>query len=99
MRIEVTGKRMEITDAIRQHAEAKCEKLLRYFDGVLEISVVLDTAEHGAFSAELVVDAVKHPPFVARDTGPSLYACIDQAVDKMSRQLTDFKEKLKNPKR
>ena len=99
MRIEVTSKRMEITDAIRQHAETKCERLLKFFDGVLEISVVLDTAEHGAFTAELVVDAVRHDPFVASDSGPSIYACIDAAVDKMARQLTDFKEKLKNPKR
>lgn len=99
MRIEVTGKRLDVTAPIREHAETKCQKLLKFFDGVMEIDVVLDTAEHGEFSAELVVDAVKHDPFVCHARGPNIYGCIDQCVDKMSRQLTDFKEKLRNVKR
>lgn len=99
MRIEVKGKRLEVTDAIRTYAEGKCEKLPKFFDGVMEIAVVLQPAQHGDFSAEVVVDAVKHDSFVAEVSGPSVYACIDQAVDKMSRQLTDFKERLRSGKR
>lgn len=99
MRIEVTGKRLDVTEAIRSYAETKCGKLPRFFDGVMEIQVLLSTEEKGSFAAELVVDAVRHDSFVARAAGPQLYACIDLAVDKMSRQLHDFKEKLQDIKR
>ncbi len=99
MRIEVTGRKLTVTDPIRTHAEAKCEKLTKFFDGVMEIDVVLDAAEHGEFDVEIVVDAVKHDRFVAHSKGPNIYTCIDQAVEKMSRQLNNFKERLKDPKR
>ncbi len=95
MRIEVTGRNLQVTDAMLEHAESKCQKLLKFFDGVMEIEVVLEKVEHDEFNAELVVDVVKHDPFVAHDRGPNIYNCIDHAVEKMSRQLKDFKEKLR----
>jgi ribosome-associated translation inhibitor RaiA len=45
---------------------------------------------------EVVVDVVKHKDFVSSQSGPDLYACIDECVDKAQRQLRDFKEKLRN---
>lgn len=99
MRIEVTGKHLETTEAIRAYAEEKCAKLPRFFDGVMEIKALLSQKERGQFEAELVVDAVKHDSFVARASGDSLYACIDAACDKMARQLNEFKHRLKNPAR
>jgi putative sigma-54 modulation protein len=102
MRIEVVGRNLDITDAIREHAESKAAKLPRYFDGVQLITLRLGKHDHhhtGAFDVELVVDVEKHPDFVTHATGEDLYAAIDQAVQKSSRQLTEFKEKLKLGKR
>ena len=94
MRIEISGRALELTDAITSYAERKCEKLTKFYDGVQEIEAVLDQRPN-EFSAELIGHAVKHEPFVARAEGADVYAAIDQAVDKMSRQLTDFKTKLR----
>ncbi len=56
--------------------------------------------DHGeSFFVELRVDGEKHDTFVASQEGRDVYECVDQAVDKMTRQLTDFKERLKNTKR
>lgn len=99
MRIEVTGKQLDLTDAIRDHAEQKAEKLPRYFNGVQEIDFVLEQLKHEEFQAEIQVDVVKHDTFVARARGTDIYGCIDQAVEKMTRQLRDFKEKLKSSSR
>ena len=97
MRIEVTGKHMELTPPMTEYAETKCAKLPRYFNGVQEIDVLLEKAAHSEeFEVELRVDVVKHETFVARVTGRDIYQCIDLCVDKMSRQLKDFKEKLKD---
>lgn len=98
MRIEVSGKSMDVTDAIRSYAEQKAEKLPRYYDGVQEIEIVLDQ-QKVEFEAEIRVESEKHDTFVAKDTGDDIYKCIDVATDKMQRQLRDFKEKLKESRR
>lgn len=97
MRIDVVGKHLVVTDAIRQYAEQKVEKLLKVFDGTQQIRVLLEETKDkaGDFRAEVVVDVVKHKDFIAQATNTDLYACIDQAVDKAQRQLRDYKEKLR----
>ncbi len=98
MRINVVGKGIEITDAIKLHAESKADKLPRYFDGVQQITITVSHEEshpRGQLTAEIVVDVEKHEDFVAHATGDDLYLVIDAVVQKASRQLSDFKEKLK----
>jgi putative sigma-54 modulation protein len=96
MRIDVIGRHMDLTDAIRTYAESKAEKLLKIFDGTQQIRLLLEADKHHQFSVEVVVDVVKHEDFVASTKGPDLYACIDECTDKAQRQLRDFKEKLRN---
>ncbi len=98
MQITVTGRHLEITDAIRQYAEGKVNKLPRYFNRVLAIDVVAAKAEAHAVDVEIKVSVAGHDPFVSKVHGPDLYACIDEAVDKLERQLTDHKEKLRQHK-
>lgn len=99
MRIEVTSRGMELTAPIEEHVRTKSEKLLRYFDGVQEIEVILHNAEKDSFQVEVMVDVVKHEPLIGKAEGTNVYSCIDQAVDKAQRQLTDYKERLKSPRR
>ena len=99
MRIEVIGRSMEATPAIKELAEKKAGKLPKYYDGVQEIQVVLDQNGHAEFEVEIRVESEKHDTFVSKDHGTDVYHLIDSATEKMTRQLTDFKEKLKNTKR
>lgn len=96
MRIEVTGKHLEVTPAIRQYAENKCAKLPKFFDGVQEIFVILENPRPDEFQVEVRADVVKHEDFIAKVKAKDLYECIDLAVDKISRQLKDFKERLRD---
>ena len=41
MRIDVVGRHIQVTDAIREYAESKTSRLPRYFDGVQQINVTL----------------------------------------------------------
>jgi putative sigma-54 modulation protein len=102
MRIEVVGRNLEVTPAIREHAESKAEKLSKFYNGIQQITVRLsreDHHNHGEFGVELVIDVQKHDDFVASAKDEDLYAAIDAAVQKGSRQLAEFKEILKNGKR
>jgi putative sigma-54 modulation protein len=99
MRINVIGKHMEVTDAIRQYAENKATKLLRHYDGVQQIDFRVEPEPHKkGFSCEVVADVEKHEDFISHAQHVDLYTAIDDAVNKTVRQLTDFKEKLKEGK-
>lgn len=96
MRIEVIGKHMEITAAIKQFAESKADKLPKHYDGVQLITFRMEKEPHNkGFHVEIVCDVEKHDDFVGNGKHEDLYTCIDLAVDKVARQLTTFKEKLK----
>ncbi len=94
----VTGRHIEITDSIRTYATDKTAKLTRYFDRISQIEVVAGKTDQIHYDAELIVHVEGHDHFVAHGKGEELYACIDEAVNKMERQLTDHKEKLRNRK-
>jgi putative sigma-54 modulation protein len=98
MEITISGKHIEITDAIRQYALDKVGKLPRYFDRIQAIDVVADRSEGYGYQVEILVHVEHHDPFIARSHNEDLYACIDETIDKVERQLTDHKEKLRNRK-
>ena len=98
MEITVTGRHLEITPPIKQYANDKVAKLPRYFNRIQLIAVVASKQDNHTFEVEIIVEAEHHDDFVAKVTGPDLYACVDSAVDKLERQLTDHKERLRNRK-
>ena len=98
MDIIVTGKQFEITDAIREYAKEKVSKLPRYYDRVAELEVVIAKPDNHEFEVEVIAHVDHHDNFVARHRHQDLYACIDDVSDKMSRQLKDHKERLRNRK-
>ncbi len=98
MRIDVVGRNLDVTDAIRAYAEQKGEKLPRYYDGVQQVTFTIqrhDDKSGPNYDVELVTDVEKHDAFVCHGKHEDLYAAIDDCVHKGTRQLTDFKEKLK----
>lgn len=98
MDITVTGKHMEITDAIRQYASEKASRLPRYYDRVHAVEIVAEQPDSHSFGVEFIVHVDGHEHFIARGKNVDLYACIDETSDKIERQLTDHKQKLRNRK-
>ncbi len=99
MEIVVTGKHLEITPAIKQYATDKASKLPRYYDRIQLIEVLAAKSDnHHEHEAEIIAHVEHSEPFVGRVQHADLYACIDGAVDKLERQLTDHKEKVRKRK-
>ncbi len=97
MQIEVSGRHLDITPAIREYATSKAQRLTKHYDRIHEISVIAHKHDSG-HEAEIVVKVDHHDPVVSHHASDDLYACIDQAVHKAERQLTDLKEKIRNRK-
>ncbi|CAN5745642.1 hypothetical protein BH11PLA1_BH11PLA1_07270 [soil metagenome] len=99
MRIDVVGKHLEITPAIKAHAEAKAATLSTHYDGLQLVTIRCEQEpHHKGFHVEIVADVEKHDDFVGNDSHADLYSAIDGATKKVVRQLTDFKERLKTGK-
>jgi len=99
MRINVVGKQMDVTEAIKTYSEGKCAKLTKHFDRVQQITVRIEQQPHNkGFAAEVLCDVEKHDDFVAKADHADLYTAIDEAVGKVDRQIVAFKEKLKQGK-
>jgi len=99
MRIDVVGRDVRVTDNIREHAERKGEKLPKYFDGTQLITFKISKQDALNYHVECVVDVEKHENFVANADNEDILTAIDQVVQKSTRQLTEFKERLKTQHR
>lgn len=98
MIVTITGKHIEITDAIRDHIEDKAAKLPRYFNSVSQVEVIVEKSTGVMQSVEVITSVEHRDDVVARETGEDLYACIDLAMHKMERQLRKIKEKQRDNK-
>ena len=97
MRIKVSGRHTEITDALKGYATEKVSKLDRFYDRVQSIEVVF--GEEGAkHSCELIATADHHTTFIAKETHEDVFASLDAAVKDVERQLNRHKEKFRNRK-
>lgn len=98
MLFTISGKHIEITDALRAHAEEKTSKLPKFYNSLGQIEVIIDGNDGGSYSVELIARAEHSNVFVVTERGPDVYACIDMAVHKLERQLRKKKEKQRNNK-
>ena len=93
MLFNVIGKHVEITQAIRQHAQEKAAKLPRYYDSITKVDVIVEAAEKGAApqGVEVIASGEHNKIFIAKEKGTDVYTCIDLAIHKLERQLTKAK--------
>jgi putative sigma-54 modulation protein len=95
--VTISGRHMDVTEALKNYAEQKVGKLSKYYDRIQEIEVIMD-ASKDATRVEVIVNAEHNAIFIAHHDSGDAYACIDGCVDKLERQLTDHKEKHRNRK-
>jgi putative sigma-54 modulation protein len=95
MKVTVTARHQEISDIVKRYAIDKSEVLGKYFDRIRRIEVILDVEKDHRYSAEMIVAAPRGHVLVCHSTDSSSTAALDEVVNKMERQLTKFKEKLR----
>ena len=98
MLFTITGKHIEITEAIKKHAEEKTSKLPKYYNSINQVEVIIDGEPGGNTSVEIIARAEHSKIFVVTETGEDAYQCIDIAVHKLERQLRRKKGKERDNK-
>lgn len=97
MHIDITGRHVEITPALRKYAEARLKKLERLLDGPIEAHVVLAVEKHRHL-AEVQIKCRTALLSGAKET-EDLYASLNEVAERLERQALRHKEKLKERKK
>lgn len=94
MKVHVFERYAPVSDALREYVLRKVDGLPRYFDQVVSLEVTLGV-ERGRHRAEVMGHLVNRKTIKAVATTNDMYASVDQAVDKLQRQLVRYKERLR----
>ena len=97
MQINISGRHIQVSDSLRDYCEGKAPKLLRFYDRITAIDIVLD-GHDGLHYAEMIVHSEGTDPFVASEEDKDAHAAFDLLMDKMERQIRRFKERIRNRK-
>lgn len=86
MPISVTVRHAKIAKALKDYAEAKAKAVVDSFHGVERLNVVLDKQRHN-YIAEVVLHAKRRFRAEAADATDNMRKSIDQAFEKIEKQM------------
>jgi ribosomal subunit interface protein len=98
MSLRVSGKNMNIGDALREHVQTKLTTAgSKYFDGKLTGHVTI-APEGSGFRADCTLHLPSGVTLQADGRAQEPYACFDQAADRIEKRLRRYKSRLKGHK-
>ena len=92
MNLNITGRHVEVTPAIRDYLSSKLDRVIRHFDTVTSVTVTLSVEK-----LKQKVDVTLHvrgKDIFVESEDADLYAAIDAMTDKLDRQVQKYKQKL-----
>ena len=96
MKILITGKNLDIGDALRAHVEAKLSQLAeRHFEGAVRASVVVDK-QRTLFVSECTLHLSTGLVIQAHGDAHDAHASFDGAAAHLEKQLKRYKQRLKD---
>lgn len=97
MNLTISGHHLAVTPALRAYVIAKLERVLRRFDQVTHVTVLLSKHNEAQKERRQQVACSIHVKGNALHAGSkhlSLYAAIDELVDKLDRQIISHKTRI-----
>jgi putative sigma-54 modulation protein len=98
MNIHVTFRHMETSNAVRDHAMSRVQESLAEFPRVEDVHVILEVQRKIHHIAEILVKAKNHVHAEAKEDTSDMYVSIDEALDKVRRQLRRQRDKVQDHK-
>jgi putative sigma-54 modulation protein len=94
VQIQISTRHGQLSEGTQTKIAAKAEKLLRIFDRLSAIEVIVDLKDEANPRVDLKVAAEHKHDFVAHDQSANLMGSVDEAVHKVEQQLRKYKEKV-----
>jgi ribosome hibernation promoting factor len=96
MRLQVKGKNVEVSEAIRTYAEQKLGRLGRQLADPTRVELELAVERNPSIAANHVAEATiwtKGPVLRAKEASTDMRASIDLLADKLERQVVRYRQK------
>ena len=96
MRLQVKGRNLEVSAAIREYAERKLGRLGRQLNDGTPVELELSVEKNPSIAAGNVAEAVIHtkgPMLRARERSTDMKAAIDLLADNLERQVERYRTK------
>jgi len=102
MKIQIKGRNVIVTDALREYAEEKLSRLQRYLqehhtDEVSRVELELMVEKNKSIANPQVAEATvftRGPVIRAKESSTDMYASIDLVADKLQRQVKKYRDRL-----
>ncbi|MCL2001403.1 MAG: ribosome-associated translation inhibitor RaiA [Planctomycetes bacterium] len=92
MNIQITAKKIDIPQDIREFAREKFSRIEKFNSKVQGVDAVIKAEEHGII-CELIIRISNREPVIIEVSGDSIQACVDLALNKAERQVRKDKER------
>ena len=96
MKLQVTGKNLDVTDPIVDYAERKLTKLTKHLAESTRVELELAVERNPSIADSQVAEATvwtKGPVLRARECSTDMYASIDLVADKLERQVKRYRNR------
>lgn len=96
MKVNVFGKNMQLTDALRETSIKKIKRLDKFFIQDVEAKAVLSIENHKALKVQKVEVTIPFNSKILRveEVSDDMYNAIDDAVESLEKQIRKYKTKL-----
>ena len=101
MNLQITGKNLDLTAALKAYVDNKIGSLTKYNETISEIRVTLEEArdQHKPEFRAAAQVHVGHEVLFTEEVAADMYAAIDIVKSELERQLRDLKAKLETKHR
>ncbi len=93
MQITINSRNLNPSQQLKDKIEGKLSKLDKYFSRDTEATVMLSEVKTGLAKLEATINA-GGMTFRAEESNADLLYCLDQVIDKLSKQMSRFKSRL-----
>jgi len=93
MQVSVIGRHIEVTEALKQYATEKFNRLDKYLPKALDIVITLSVVKKVHHIAEAVIKS-NGVLIQASEETEEMYSAIDLLIEKIERRVRRYKEKL-----
>src|SRR3954465_8259224 len=98
MQLSVTFRHMDATEALKEYAREKIERVRKYFPDPIKAHVVLACDRGDNHTADVNLTLHNGTEIAGREPAEGMYSSIDLVMAKIERQVRRYKEKIRHHK-
>ncbi len=95
MKRSITGRHFELTEAIKNYADAAVDVLDKYNLDITTANTVISKSEKKGFTVEFIVNLKEKNTIVITQNDKDVYAAIDLAIERVKKSLRRHADKIK----